>query len=258
MLAPAEADPLRAELPRAGRVLRRVGVRTDPEGAQVVRPAQHRLERGAHLGLLERHVVGGDDAGAPVDRDAVPLTEHRVADTDLPSPSRRCRALRPRPRTASPSGAPRPRRGSAVPPLLVRMPSAASNPFTSSASVNGRTSTTFRPSSRAATASEAVNTIPPLAAPGDAGTPLASTSYPAPGANVGCSSASSAAASMVSSASSRRQQTLVDRIHREPNRRLGRPFGVPGLKHVQPPFLHRELGVLHVLVVTLERPAGSP
>ena len=57
----------------------------------------------------------------------------------------------------------------ALPPSEVRIPRAALNPATSSASVNGLTRTTGIPSSVAATASAAVKTIAPLAAPGEAG-----------------------------------------------------------------------------------------
>ena len=83
------------------------------------------------------------------------------------------------------------------------MPRAAKNPATSSASVNGLTSTTARPASAAATACSAVKTISPFAAPGDAFTPRASTVNSASRPNVGCSSASSEPASIVASASSR-------------------------------------------------------
>ena len=64
----------------------------------------------------------------------------------------------------------------ALPPLLVTMPSAAWKPATSSASVCGRTRITLRPSAAAATASGAVNTISPFAAPGEAATPVVSVS----------------------------------------------------------------------------------
>jgi hypothetical protein len=70
-------------------------------------------------------------------------------------------------------------------------------PATSSASVNGRTRIT---SPSAATASSAVKTILPLAAPGEAPTPRARTAYSAAGSNIGCSSASSLSASIVASA----------------------------------------------------------
>ena len=83
------------------------------------------------------------------------------------------------------------------------MPRAAWKPATSSASVNGRARITSRPWAAAATASSAVKTTSPLAAPGEAATPRASTSKRASGSNVGCSSASSAPASIVRSACSR-------------------------------------------------------
>ena len=83
------------------------------------------------------------------------------------------------------------------------MPLAAWNPETSLASVNGRTRMTSRPSAAASTASWAVNTTVPFAAPGDALTPVASTSKWAFGSNAGCSSAASPDGSIVISASSR-------------------------------------------------------
>ena len=77
------------------------------------------------------------------------------------------------------AGRPMPRATSAacdaLPPSDVRMPTAAWNPATSSASVKGRTRTTALPSRDCSTAAGAVNTIAPLAAPGDAATPRAST-----------------------------------------------------------------------------------
>ncbi len=105
------------------------------------------------------------------------------------------------------AGTPMPRATSAawlaLPPSLVSTPFAAWKPATSSASVNGRTRMTSRPSSAAATASAARNTISPTAAPGDAATPRASTSNSASGSKVGCSSASRLSGSIVRSASSR-------------------------------------------------------
>jgi hypothetical protein len=104
-------------------------------------------------------------------------------------------------------GRPMPRATSAaceaLPPSLVRIPRAASKPATSSASVNGRTRITSLPAAAASTASGAVKTISPLAAPGEAGTPCASTAISACGSNVGCRSASSLEASIVISARSR-------------------------------------------------------
>ena len=77
------------------------------------------------------------------------------------------------------AGRPMPRATSAawlaLPPSAVRMPRAAKKPATSSASVNGRTRMTSRPSAPASTAAGALKTISPFAAPGEAATPLAST-----------------------------------------------------------------------------------
>ena len=138
-----------------------------------------------------------------VDRDPVALPQHGAADADRPRARGRSSSVaRRRPRT----GRPMPRATSAaceaLPPSLVRIPLAAWKPATSSASVNGRTRITSRPSlRRPRPRPAAVNTISPLAAPGDAATPRASTSYSALGSNVGCSSASSVSASIVASAS---------------------------------------------------------
>ena len=102
------------------------------------------------------------------------------------------------------AGTPMPRATSAawqaLPPSEVRIPLAAWKPATSSASVNGRTRITSRPSAAAATASAAVKTISPIAAPGEAATPEASTAYSACGSKVGCSRASSVSGSIVASA----------------------------------------------------------
>ena len=50
-----------------------------------------------------------------------------------------------------------------------------------------------------------------------------------------------------------RQQALLDHVDRDAHRRLRRPLRAAGLEHVERPVLDRELDVLHVLVVTLER-----
>jgi hypothetical protein len=75
VLRAAQPDALRAEFARLGPVLGGVGVGAHAQAAELVRPAQHGLELAAHFGLLERHVVGRDDAGAAVDRDPVALRE---------------------------------------------------------------------------------------------------------------------------------------------------------------------------------------
>ena len=90
-----------------------------------------------------------------------------------------------------------------LPPSAVSTPRAAWKPATSSASVNRRTRITSSPASAWRTAFSAVNTIAPWAAPGEAGTPRASSVGSSSGLKVGCRSASSASASIVASASGR-------------------------------------------------------
>ena len=62
-----------------------------------------------------------------------------------------------------------------MPPCAVRMPWAASMPRMSSGLVKSRTSRTFSPLPAQATASWALKTTRPVAAPGPAGRPLALT-----------------------------------------------------------------------------------
>ena len=78
VLRPAQADALRAQLARLARVARRVRVRPDLQPPDVVGPAEHGLERLEDLGerrivlgVDERDVLDRDLAGGPVDRDEV-------------------------------------------------------------------------------------------------------------------------------------------------------------------------------------------
>ena len=140
----------------------------------------------------------------------------------------------------------------ALPPSEVRIPFAAWKPATSSASVNGRTRITARPSSAAATASGAVKTISPLAAPGEAATPTAMESKRASGANVGCSSASSAPASIVAIASA---VVISPSSTASTTKRTAAWAGRTALRvcsMYRRPSSIGELGVLHVLVVALQ------
>ena len=80
VLGAAEADALRAELARAGRVLRGVGVRAHLQPAQRVGPAEDRLEVLVDLRRHERHLADEHAAGAAVDRDHVALAQLVAAD----------------------------------------------------------------------------------------------------------------------------------------------------------------------------------
>ena len=84
-----------------------------------------------------------------------------------------------------------------MPPVAVRMPWATDMPWMSSGTVSIRTSRTFLPFCAQATASSAVKTTAPVAAPGEAGRPFAATGTDrrALGSKIGCSSWSSACGS---------------------------------------------------------------
>jgi hypothetical protein len=97
-----------------------------------------------------------------------------------------------------------------------------------------------------------VKTISPIAAPGEAATPAASTSYSACGSKVGCSSRVERLGVDGRQRLRLVEQALAHRVDREAHRRLRRALGVARLQHVQLAFLDRELGVLHVAVVALE------
>ena len=80
-----------------------------------------------------------------------------------------------------------------MPPVAVSTPCDTNMPWMSSGTVSLRTSTTFLPCSVHATASSAVKTSCPEAAPGDAGRPLVATgiAFHSFGSNTGDSSCDS-------------------------------------------------------------------
>ena len=79
-----------------------------------------------------------------------------------------------------------------MPPRVVRIPLAAFMPWMSSGLVSIRTRITASPLAARLSASSALNTIAPLAAPGLAGRPLLSSFRGAFGSSIGCSNWSSA------------------------------------------------------------------
>ena len=141
----------------------------------------------------------------------------------------------------------------ALPPSEVRIPRAAWKPATSSASVNGRTRMTSRPCAAAATASSAVNTTSPFAAPGDAATPRAKHLEARIGIEGRMQQRVQRAGVDRRERALGRQQTLVDGVDREADRGLRGALRAAGLQHVQAAALDGELDVLHVAVVGLER-----
>ena len=103
VLGAAEADPLRAELPRLRRVLGRVGVRAHLQPAELVGPPEDRLEVLVDLRRDEVDRAEDHPAGAAVDRDRVALAELVAVERGLLRRRGRPRAPRSRRRTACPS-----------------------------------------------------------------------------------------------------------------------------------------------------------
>jgi len=80
VLGAAEADPLGAEVPRLGGIVRGVGVCTYLQPAELVGPAEDRLEVLVDLGRDERNLPDDHLARAAVDRQGVPFGQRVAAD----------------------------------------------------------------------------------------------------------------------------------------------------------------------------------
>ena len=142
----------------------------------------------------------------------------------------------------------------ALPPSEVRMPLAAWKPATSSASVNGRTRMTARALGGGRDGGRrGEDDVRPSRRPARRRRRGRRPRTARRGSKVGCSSESSALGVDRGDRLGARQQALGDGVGGEADGRLRRALGVAGLEHVQPPLLDRELGVLHVAVVALER-----
>ena len=249
VLGAAQADALGAEVARLARVLGRVGVGPHAERAQLVRPAQHGVEVGVDLGLHERHVIGGDAAGRAVGGQHVALAQHPAVDVDLPRALVDLERARARHRRAAHAARHQRRvRGLAAlrgqDPLrrvkashVVGLGERAHEDDVVvglDRRVGGEDDPALgRPGRRCHAASQHVELglrverrvqqrVERLGV--DRGDRL--------GAG---------------------QQLLLDRVDREAHGGLGGPLGVARLQHVQPAVLDGELGVLHVLVMELER-----
>ena len=140
-----------------------------------------------------------------------------------------------------------------LPPCEVTIPRAASKPPTSSAEVKGRTRITSAPSAARSTACAAVKTISPLAAPGrgaDAAGELLEVGVRGEGRVQ-----QRVERAGVDRPQSRRpvEQSLLDGVDREADRRARVALGAPGLEDEQPAALDRVLDVLDVAEVALER-----
>ncbi len=114
---------------------------------------------------------------------STPFTFNEVCETEIPAAEETQHLPIPRATTAA---------CDVIPPRSVKIPSAAYIPFKSSGEVSRRTRITFSPAAASTSASCAVNTILPVAAPGDAGSPFERTLAFAIAAvsNTGCNNSS--------------------------------------------------------------------
>src|SRR5207237_831384 len=162
------AHALGPELARLLRVPGHVGVGAHLEPARAVRPRQELRELGREPGLERGHAAQEHQAARAVERDERALLDRVAVDREA------ARALADTPDTQH---LPMPRATTAawlvMPPVAVRIPCAAAMPWMSSGTVSLRTSTTFSPRAAHFSASSAVNTALPTAAPGEAARPRA-------------------------------------------------------------------------------------
>ena len=138
-------------------------------------PSEHGCEARVDRRADERDVVGRDGAGRAVDGDEVALAQHALADADLASVEVDVERGHARDRGAA--HAARHERGVRGLAALGGEDAARGVEAGDVVGLGERAhEDDVRPSAAAATASSAVNTIWPLAAPGEAATPRASTS----------------------------------------------------------------------------------
>ena len=229
-----------------------VGVGPHAERAQLVGPLEHGLEGVAHLGLLELDVVGGDHARAAVDDDGVAFAELGVAHANPLGHQVDLELARTgHARLAHPAGH---QRGVA----------GLSAPAREDADRGVEARHVLGLGERADQDDPAVvlsgghgvvggEDDLPLGGPGGRGH--------ARGQRLETRVAGEGAVQQrveprrLDGADRPRavEQALLHGIDREADGRLRGPLGVAGLEHVERALLDGELGVLHVLVVALER-----
>jgi hypothetical protein len=144
-----------------------------------------------------------------------------------------------------------------MPPRLVRMPSAAFMPRMSSGLVSMRTRITFLPCSAQASASAALNTTWPTAAPGRGGQALGDLGLLGLGVQGGVQEL----VKLLRAAPASRRSFLsisfsLHHVHRDLHGGGGGALAHAGLQHPQLALLDGELDVLHILVVLLPACCG--
>ena len=140
-----------------------------------------------------------------------------------------------------------------MPPRVVTMPSAACMPWMSSGEVSTRTRIALRPACRSASASSAENTISPLAAPGEAGRPIAIGSRLTLRVDRRMQQLVERGRLDARDRLLPRDQALVGHLDRDAQRGARGALAVAGLQHPELAALDGELHVLHVAVVLLQQ-----
>ena len=251
VLGAAEPDALGAELARLAGIGRRLGVGAHAERAELVGPDHQLGEVAGELGLHRRHDAQHDLAGAAVEGHELARLHGRAAHVSVPArPSMR---TSPAPAT---QGLPMPRATTAawlvMPPVEVRMPSAACMPWMSSGLVSRRTRITFSPARACLSAASAVNTTLPEAAPGRRRQALGDHLALGLGIERGMQELVERGRHDARHRLLLVDQPLAHHVDGDLERGLGRALAVARLQHVELAALHGELDVLHVAVVRLE------
>ena len=146
-----------------------------------------------------------------------------------------------------------------MPPRAVRMPWAASMPRMSSGLVSSRTRMTCSPRPAQATASAALKTTRPVAAPGPAGRPfgLDPALLDSPQLVLGAEDGPQQLVELLGLDAQerlvRRDEALVDHVDGDADRREAGALAVARLQHEEAALLDGELEVLHVAHLGLER-----
>ena len=253
VLGAAQADALGAEGARAARVLGRVGVGAHAERAQLVAPAEQRVEARVDLGRDERDVVERDGAGRAVDRDQVALVQDALADAHLAGVQVDVQVAGAGDRRAAhAAGHERRVRGLAALGGEDALGGVEAGDVVGlgerpheddRATVLGRGDGVRR--------GEDDGALGRARRGGDAaGDDLVAARR---GRRSGAAARAASARRSSRSPAAGVSRPSLDRVDREAHGGLRGALGVARLQHVQAPLLDRELGVLHVAVVALER-----
>ena len=257
VLGAAEPDAFGAEGARLARIGRRIGIGAHLQAAEAVGPLHQGVEVVRQLGLAHGHAALDDLAGRAVDGDHVALVQKRGADRTSVSRSRSMTTAE----APTTQGRPMPRATTAawlvMPPRVVRMPTAACMPCTSSGEVSTRARITVWPCALRCTASSASNTSSPEAAPGRGGQSLGQHRLLGLGVERRMEQLVELAGIDAPHRLLAGDQALFGHVDGDLQRGLRRALARAGLQHEELAFLHGELDVLDVAEMGFELGAGA-